>query len=81
MHVLGYPGNPVGLENLGVITMKPGTKIIVALNVWTNGIRKTEGATVIPTKQSMLPMPDGFVPVRFDDGSRLLVHSSYITIA
>lgn len=40
-----------------------------------------ERAKLARVTKDMLPLPAGYVPVRFDDGSRLLVHRSYIKSA
>lgn len=53
--------------------MKAGTKITVT---WTFTGR-TESATVARTTNDMLPLPAGYVPVRFAQGV-VLVHSSII---
>lgn len=59
--------------------MQTGTKIAV------NWIRPegdiSEPATVARTTAAMLPLPAGYVPVRFADGGVLLVHGSRITVA
>lgn len=38
-----------------------------------------EPATVASTTKAMLPLPVGYVPVRFADGGVLLVHGSRIS--
>jgi hypothetical protein len=56
-----------------------GTKIIVT---WTRPEGDAaESATVARTTRDMLPLPAGYVPVRFADGGVLLIHSSNVTEA
>lgn len=57
--------------------MKAGQRIVVAFPARLHG-PKEEGAKVARTTPAMLPLPPGYVPVRFDDGARLLVHQQYI---
>ena len=58
--------------------MKAGTKINVTFIRPEGNV--TERATVQRTTSDMLPLPQGYVPVRFaNDGAKLLVHSRYIT--
>ena len=53
--------------------MKRGQRVTV--NCLLNG--KSELATVMPITKKMLPLPDGYVPIKFDvDGARLLTHKS-----
>lgn len=56
--------------------MRAGTKITVRFIRPEGDV--TESATVTRTMKDMLPMPVGYVPVRFANGGRLLVHTSQI---
>lgn len=42
------------------------------------GSKTYEVATLARVTRQMLPLPIGYVPVRFSDGARLLVHTSRI---
>jgi hypothetical protein len=57
--------------------MEAGTKITVTF-IRPEGDAK-ESATVVPTTAEMLPLPSGYVPVRFADGGTILVHQQYIS--
>ena len=59
--------------------MRAGTKITVTF-IRPEGDAK-ESATVARITKAMLPMPTGYVPVRFADGGVLLVHAQYISAA
>ena len=56
--------------------MKVGTQVLVRLYV--GSIPAVEDATVCRKTKDMLPIPDGYIPVRFLDGRRLLAHESRI---
>ena len=57
--------------------MKAGTKVTVTF-IRPEGDAK-EAATIARMTKHMLPMPAGYMPVRFKaDGALLLVHLSYI---
>ena len=58
--------------------MKAGTKITVTFTRPEGDVQ--ESAKVAQTRAYMLPLPSGYVPVRFDSGV-LLVHSRYIAAA
>jgi hypothetical protein len=59
-------------------TMKAGTKIIVTFPARLDGVTQ-ERATVARVTKDMLPLPAGYVPVRFEgDSGTILVHSQYI---
>ena len=58
--------------------MKPGTKITVTFIRPEGDVQ--ESASVARTTAAMLPLPAGYVPVRFTTGV-LLVHSTYIKAA
>lgn len=53
--------------------MKTGTQIEVA-GINLAGERTWEAAKIIRTTRRMLPLPQGFHPVRFASGGCLLVH-------
>lgn len=56
--------------------LKAGTKITVG----NPADERREAATVGRVYANMLPLPDGYVPVKCAaDGARLLVHKQYIT--
>ena len=58
--------------------MKAGTKVTVTF-IRPEGDVK-EAATIGRVTKAMLPMPAGYVPVRFAaDGALLLVHTQYIS--
>lgn len=58
--------------------MKAGTKILVTFIRPEGDV--SERATVRRVTPAMLPLPLGYVPVKFEnDGAVLMVHSSYIT--
>lgn len=57
--------------------MRAGQRIVVIFPFRREG-PKQERAIVARTTPVMLPLPDGYIPVRFSDGARLLVHESYI---
>jgi hypothetical protein len=59
--------------------MKAGTKITITW-IRPKGDVK-EAATVGRVTAAMLPMPAGYVPVRFADGGMLLVHQMHISAA
>lgn len=58
--------------------MRAGQRIIVTFPGRLHSPAQ-ERAMVARTTPAMLPLPDGYIPVRFSDGARLLVHQSYIT--
>ena len=61
-------------------TLKAGTKVVVTFIRPEGNV--SECATVRRVSPSMLPLPPGYVPVRFAlDSATLLVHSTYITEA
>lgn len=55
--------------------MKAGTRIEVK-NFDMNMRPVYERATIAKTQKYMLPLMDGYYPVRFDDSSCFLVHES-----
>jgi hypothetical protein len=57
--------------------MRAGTKIAVKF-IRPEGDVK-ESATIARVTKAMLPMPAGYVAVRFADGGVLLVHAQYIS--
>lgn len=57
--------------------MKAGQRIVVSFPARLYG-PKEEGARVARTTAAMRPLPPGYVPVRFDDGARLLVSEQHI---
>ena len=58
--------------------MKAGTKVTVTF-IRPEGDAK-EAATIGRVTKAMLPMPAGYLPVRFvADGAMLLVHKQYIS--
>lgn len=62
--------------------MKAGTRITVQVGPsLLTGKFEHEPAKVARTMPHMLPMTPGYVPVRFPDGSRVLIHESAIRVA
>lgn len=59
--------------------MRAGAKIIVTF-IRPEGDVK-ESAAIARVTKAMLPMPTGYVPVKFSDGGVLLVHSRHISAA
>lgn len=58
--------------------MKAGTKVTVTFI--RPGGNVQEAATIGRVTKAMLPMPEGYLPVRFAaDGALLLVHRQYIS--
>ena len=57
--------------------MKAGTQVTVTF-IRPEGDAK-ESATIGRVTKAMMPMPAGYVPVRFADGGLLLIHSQYIS--
>ena len=58
--------------------MKAGTKVTVTF-IRPEGDAK-EAATIGRVTKAMLPMPAGYVPVRFvADGALVLIHQQYIS--
>jgi len=64
-----------GLEH--EMSIKSGTPVQVEFVGLEGGLRY-ERATVARKMASMLPLPAGFIPVRFSDGARMLAHESVI---
>lgn len=61
--------------------MKAGTKVTVRCIGRLDGVLQ-ETATIARTMPNMIPLPEGYIPVRFDaDGARLLVHREKIKLA
>lgn len=54
------------------------TKIIKVRQIGTDGCEQLENARLAAVKRDMLPLPSGFVPVRFSNGGMLMVHASRI---
>jgi hypothetical protein len=59
--------------------MRAGTKIEVQY-FDMQGRGGWEAAKIARTMPNMLPLPDGYHPVRFADGGSLLVHASRFRI-
>ena len=57
--------------------MKAGTGVTVTF-IRPEGNAK-EAATIARVTKAMLPLPAGYVPVRFADGGTLLVNAQYIS--
>jgi hypothetical protein len=57
--------------------MKTGSHVLIKGSA-VNGTAVCERATVCRTTHAMLPLPAGYVPVRFADGARLLCYASNI---
>ena len=62
------------------MSIKSGTPVQVEFVGLEGGLRY-ERATVARRIAAILPIPAGFVPIRFADGARLLVHVSAIKAA
>jgi hypothetical protein len=60
--------------------MKVGAQVLIKGSN-ASGAATVEAATVCRTTKAMLPMPAGYVPVRFADGARLLAHESRMVLA
>lgn len=61
---------------IGPLDLRPGAKI--NLRGLTFDLRGTrlEPVTIARTTRVMLPLPAGFLPVRYEDGGVLLAHVS-----
>lgn len=59
--------------------MKAGTKVALNFIMMREGAAK-EIATIARVTKRMLPMPDGYLPVRFSDGGVLLIHKNQIEV-
>lgn len=61
------------------MSIKQGTRIQVS--GWDAAFNETwENARIARTTPRMKPIPDGFHPVKFDDGGVLMVHESRFRI-
>jgi len=57
--------------------LKTGSAVEIEF-VGADGAARYERATIARTMAYMLPLPAGFVPIRFSDGARMLAHESVI---
>lgn len=61
--------------------MKTGAKAFLTGYDFNRNVETAEAVTVAPIRKHMLPLPVGYIPVRFADGGVLMAPSSRLRAA